>query len=130
MSPQVNGLALVGSIAKLLKAGNAAEATVTSVARALREGLGAGEVNIWFREAHATTFCCVRAAEGDPVPRRKQPKVPERAPDAERIHLVHEAEWLGVLDVTHPFPMPETQEILQIAGDLLAPFLGSLELSE
>lgn len=130
MTPQVNGLALVGSIAKLLKAGNAAEATVASVARALREGLGAREVNIWFREAHATTFCCVRAAAGDPPSMRKQPKVPERSQDAERIHLVHEAEWLGVLDVSHPIPLAETPEILQIAGDLLAPFLGSLELSE
>ncbi|MEP7326205.1 MAG: PAS domain-containing protein, partial [Gemmatimonadota bacterium] len=132
MTTPVSALALIGSIAKLLKAGNAAEVTVTSVARTLREGMGAREVAIWFREAHATTFCCVRAAAGDPAPLRQQVQVPERQPDAERVHLVHEAEWLGVLDLLRDLPPshPDDDPVLQIVGDMLAPFLGSLELSE
>jgi len=131
MTSQAGALALIGSIAKLLKAGNAAELTVTSVARALREGMAAREVGIWFREAHATTFCCVRAAAGDPAPLRQQVQVPERHPEAERIHLVHEAEWLGVLDVLRDRTAhPDDEPVLQIVGDMLAPFLGSLELSE
>lgn len=131
MTSPGSGLTLIGSIAKLLKAGNAAELTVASVARELRQGLGAQEVSVWFREAHATTFCCVRIADGDPPPHRQQLQVPERLPNAERIHLVHEAEWLGVLDVLQSAtPRPDAEQILQIAGDMLAPFLGSLELSE
>ena len=58
-------------------------------------------------------------------------KVPERHPEADRIHLVHEAEWLGVLEVIRGDEQgAEDLQVMHIVGDLLAPFLGALELSE
>jgi two-component system NtrC family sensor kinase len=125
------GLALIGTVAKLLKAGNAAEITVSAVAAVLREGIGASLITIWFRESHATTFCRVVAGEGTEEPLREQGEVPERAMGADRIHLVHEGEWLGVMDAVRAEPGGgEDLQVLQITGDLLAPFLGTLELSE
>ena len=59
-----SGLSLIGTVARLLKAGNAAETTVSAVAAVLKEGVGAERITIWFREAHATTFC--RVVAGDP----------------------------------------------------------------
>jgi len=124
-------LALIGSVAKLLKAGNAAETTVAAVARMLGEGLGAERVEIWFREAHATTFCGVASGGDERQPLHAQQEIPERHLRADRIHLIHEGEWLGVLDLTRRVPGGEDDlQVMQIASDLLAPFLGSLELSE
>ena len=130
-SSDSTGLSLIGAVAKLLKAGNAAEVTVSAVASVLREGIGARRVTIWFRESHATTFCRVTAGDGQEAPLREQPEVPERDADADRIHLVHEGEWLGVMDaVGADRGRPDVAQVLQITGDLLAPFLGTLELSE
>jgi two-component system NtrC family sensor kinase len=125
------GLSLIGTVAKLLKAGNAAEITVSAVASVLREGVQATRITIWFREAHATTFCRVTAGDGTEEPLRDQAEVPEREPGSDRIHLVHEGEWLGVMDAVRPGPGGgEDLQVLHITGDLLAPFLGTLELSE
>jgi two-component system, NtrC family, sensor kinase len=127
----LTGLALIGTVAKLLKAGNAAEVTVAAVAAVLRDGVRAERITIWFREAHATTFCRIMAGQEVNDSLREQTEVPERAPDADRIHLVHEGEWLGVLDAMRKTrDNPEDLQVLQITGDLLAPFLGTLELSE
>ena len=125
------GLDLIGAVAKLLKAGNAAEITVSAAAAVLRDGVQAERVTIWFREAHATTFCRVTAAGGSEDPLREQPQVPEREPGVDRIHLVHEGEWLGVMDAERRgVGGAEDLQVLHITGDLLAPFLGTLELSE
>ena len=125
------GLSLIGAVAKLLKAGNAAEVTVSGVAEVLRAGVQAERITIWFRESHATTFCRITAGVGSEPPLREQSAVPERAAGTDRIHLVHEGEWLGVMDAARPGPGgAEDLQVLQIIGDLLAPFLGTLELSE
>jgi two-component system NtrC family sensor kinase len=125
------GLNLIGTVARLLKAGNAAEITVSAVATVLKEGVGASSITIWFREAHATTFCRVMAGGDGGETLREQPEVPERGPETDRIHLVHEGEWLGVMDAVRPGPADaDALQVLQITGDLLAPFLGTLELSE
>ena len=55
--------------------------------------------------------------------------VPERAAGVERLQIVQEGEWLGVLDVDLN-PTPSQKEVLQVTADLLAPFFGSLELAE
>jgi two-component system NtrC family sensor kinase len=125
------GLALVGAIAKLLKAGNAAELTVTAVATALCEGIRAESILVWFREGHATTYCRVAAGRDAAPLLRGQAEIPEQVPGTERINLVNEGEWLGALEAAG-LP-PESQEeiqLLHITGDLLAPFLSTLELSE
>lgn len=125
------GLHLIGTVARLLKAGNAAESTVSAVASVLRDGVGASRITVWFREAHATTFCRISAGRESDEPLREQAEVPERETGSERIHLVHEGEWLGVLDCLRPGePDPEALQVLHITSDLLAPFLGTLELSE
>ena len=130
-SPDSTGLSLIGAVAKLLKAGNAAELTVSAVASVLKEGIGATRVTIWFRESHATTFCRVMAGEEPESPLREQPEVPERAVGVDRIQLVHEGEWLGVMDVERSGREgTEAIQVLHITADLLAPFLGTLELSE
>jgi two-component system NtrC family sensor kinase len=125
------GLDLVGSVAKLLKAGNAAEITVAAVASILRDGVQADNITIWFREAHATTFCRVMSGRNAEEPLRSQEQVPDRHLDADRIHLVHEGDWLGVLDVIRGERRgPDDLQLMHIVADLLAPFLGTLELSE
>ncbi|MEO8201508.1 MAG: ATP-binding protein [Gemmatimonadota bacterium] len=130
-SRELTGLGLVGAVAKLLKAGNAAEITVSAVAALLRDGVNARSIAIWFREGHATTFSRVVAGPEDAEPLREQAEVPERHPDADRFHLVHEAEWLGVVEVIRGDQQgAEDLQVMQIVSDLLAPFLGALELSE
>jgi two-component system, NtrC family, sensor kinase len=125
------GLHLIGTVARLEQPGNAAEVSVSAVASVLKEGIGASRITIWFREAHATTFCRVTAGGDSDEPLREQPEVPDREPDTDRIHLVHEGEWLGVMDAVLPGPAgADALQVLQITGDLLAPFLGTLELSE
>ncbi|MEO8294216.1 MAG: ATP-binding protein [Gemmatimonadota bacterium] len=125
------GLDLVGSVAKLLKAGNAAEITVSAVASMIREGVQAETITIWFREAHATTFCRVVSGGAGGEPLRAQEQVPDRPIAADRIHLVHEGDWLGVLDVIRgEHKGVDDLQLMHIVGDLLAPFLATLELSE
>ncbi len=130
------GLALLGAVARLLNSGQAAEDALAQAAELLRAGLPAERVGIWMREPNASTFRGLvapaeEAGSAGPGPWRGRRAVPERPPEAERVHLVHEGEWLGVLDAS---VAPERREraagLLQVMGDVLAPYLASIELSE
>ena len=133
-STSPSGLALLGAVARLLNSGQASGDVLVEVAELLRAGLPAARVGIWMREPNASTFRGLVAPPehdtgGGPWHGRRA--VPERTPDAERVHLVHEGEWLGVLDaVVGADRRPAAAEVLQVVGDVLAPFLASIELSE
>jgi two-component system NtrC family sensor kinase len=125
-------LALVGRIARILNTGLAAEETLAGVADALRSGLGADSVQLWLREPNATTLRAIAAPApaGGPRTSRSFAVLPEAAPGTLRLPLLHEGERLGMLEVT-PVPLdPESEALLPVIADILAPFLASIELSE
>jgi two-component system, NtrC family, sensor kinase len=123
-------LALVRSIAGLLNAGLGAEATLAAVTETLRKGLAAQSVTVWLREPGATAFrpVCASAVSESPA---LSPS-PESSPLGEndrRFPLEHEGIRLGLLDITL-LVRPEEAQLLPILADLLAMYLGSLELSQ
>jgi GAF domain-containing protein len=61
----LDGLALLGQVARLLNTGLGAEETVTRVAETLRRGLRAESVVIWLREPNATTMRSIGAPPRD-----------------------------------------------------------------
>ena len=123
-------LTLVGSIARLLNAGLGTEATLTAVTETLRSGLGAQSVTVWLRGPGATAF---RPVSAPPAFERPLPSpAPESSPlgqNDRRFPLEHEGIRLGLLDITL-LVQPEEAQLLPILADLLAMYLGSLELSQ
>ncbi|HEU4570998.1 MAG TPA: ATP-binding protein [Gemmatimonadales bacterium] len=127
---------LLGAVAKLVSAGHGAEDTLTGVADILYRGLPAEEVSLWLREPGATEFRAIVSPPREVLPARRTSAglraVTGGADDATyRFDLVHEGERLGMLEARAAGAFsPERVEILQIAADILAPFLASIELSE
>lgn len=125
-------LQLVGAIAKLLNTGLAAEETLATVAEKLRMGLGAQSVLLWLREPNATTLRAITAPllSGTPRTSRSFAVLPEVGPGTLRIPILHEGERLGMLEIS-PAPISgESEHLLPVVADILAPFLASIELSE
>jgi len=125
-------LALIGRIARLLNTGLAPEETLGSVAETLRQGLGVETVQVWLREPNATTLRAITApaSPGGPRTSRSFAVLPETAPGTLRLPLLHEGERLGMLEVSPATLEPDSELLLPIVADLLAPFLASIELSE
>jgi two-component system, NtrC family, sensor kinase len=123
-------LTLVGSIARLLNAGLGSDTTLASVTETLRGGLGAHSVTVWLREPGATAFHPVSAPPAaESAPQWHSPEsIPLRDNDR-RLPLEHDGIRLGLLDVALPLRQ-EDAELLPIVADLLAMYLGSLELSQ
>ena len=132
----IRGPTLLGAVAKLLTAGDGPEDTLTGVADLLYRGLPAQEVVVWLREPTATDFRAIVSPPSDRVPGRRnssalQALIDDREPTVYRFNLVHEGERLGMLEARTIDPLPEDRlEVLEIASDILAPFLASIELSE
>jgi two-component system NtrC family sensor kinase len=126
------GLHLVGVIAKLLNTGLAAEETLGTVAETIRSGLGARSVLLWLREPNATTLRAITAPPLSGMPRtsRSFAVLPEVAPETLRLPILHEGERLGMLEITPAPTSLETEALLPVVADILAPFLASIELSE
>jgi two-component system NtrC family sensor kinase len=125
-------LALIGLVARLLNTGLGAEETLASVADALRRELGAQMVQLWLREPNATTLRAIGSPPPAAGPRtsRSFAVLPDAPPDTYRLPLLHEGERLGMLELA-PLPPPAIADrLLPIVGDVLAPFLASIELSE
>jgi two-component system, NtrC family, sensor kinase len=123
-------LTLVRSIAGLLNAGLGTEATLAAVTETLRTGLAAQSVTVWLREPGATAFRPVSAPATFESPAFSPS--PESSPLSEndrRFPLDHEGIRLGLLDITL-LVRPEEAQLLPILADLLAMYLGSLELSQ
>jgi len=121
-------LTLIGSITKLLNAGLSTEATLTAVTETLRSGLGAQSVTVWLREPAATAFRSVSSPPASEASTHLQAALRTPGADQRRFPLKHEGIALGILDITLSV-QPEQSELLPILADLLAMYLGSLELS-
>ncbi len=122
-------LALLGSIAKLLNAGLGIEATLAAVAQALRAGLPAERVTLWFREPSATAFRAVAApaAAGGRMSLGSLDAVPHE-PSVHRLLLEQEGTRLGLL-TARLADGDAGLEVLRIVADFLAPYVASAELS-
>ena len=132
----IRGPTLLGAVAKLLSAGDSPEDTLTGVADLLYRGLPAAEVVVWLREPTATDFRAIVSPPSDRAPSRRnsralQELIDDRGPSVYRFNLIHEGERLGMLEARTIDPLPEDRlEVLEIAADIMAPFLASIELSE
>ena len=131
----IRGPTLVGAVAKLLSAGHSPEDTLTGVADLLYRGLPARTVILWVRDPSATQFRAITSppAHADSRTSAQLQALADEAPAGSRIRLplVHEGERLGLLDVEAESALtPERREILEIVGDVVAPFLASIELSK
>ena len=132
----IAGPTLLGAVAKILSAGHGPEDTLTGVADLLYRGLPAQEVVVWLRESAAMEFRAIVSPPQDRTPGPRSSvalqalmEVPE--PSTYRFNLVHEGERLGLLEARTAEPLsPERLEVLEIAADIIAPFLASIELSE
>ena len=121
-------LGLVGSVARLLRAGYDADATLARVTATLAAGLQAREVRLWRRQPGGG----FRAVESPPGAGTTQDAV-EQLPDpgdAMRFPVESAGETLGALDVGHAGGRAGAREALVVVADLLAPFLAAEALSE
>ena len=123
------GLTLVGSIAKLLNGGLEADPVLRGVAEALRTGLAAERVSIWFRDETTGCFRAVEAParDGNPLLLESLELVASGGSGL-RLPLQHDEAQIGLLEVRGD-PDPAQLEILAVVANLLAPFLASLALS-
>jgi two-component system NtrC family sensor kinase len=131
-SEVAEGLNLVGTVARLLNTGLAAEDTIAAVAEALRKGLGVRTVQLWLREPNATTLRAIGAPAlpGGRRTSRSFAVLPDAAETTLRLPLLHEGERLGILELAPAPEAPVRERLLPIIADILAPFLASIELSE
>ena len=123
-------LALVGEVARLLNSGTGTEATLAAVAEALRRGLPADAVCVWVRRPGTTALSPVSAPavpDGPGFEESLDALPPGQRP--RRFALEHEGTRVGLLDVRGNLD-GERQELLAIVTQVVAPYLGSLELSE
>jgi PAS domain S-box-containing protein len=121
-------LALVGAVARLLRAGYDAEVTLARVVTALRSDLPAEAVRLWRREPGAEGF---RSIEPTPAAPGGSPELPPPAPEgAVRFAIESAGDTLGALDVVPESDSAAAREALAIVADLLARFLAADELSE
>ena len=132
----IPGPTLLRAVAKLLSAGHGPEDTLTGVVDLLYRGLPAQEVTVWLREPTATDFRAIVSPPAEQSKGRRnssalQALVEDALPSGYRFNLVHEGERLGMLEArTDGVLAPDRLEILEIAADILAPYLASIELSE
>jgi two-component system NtrC family sensor kinase len=133
----LHGPTLLGAVAKLISAGHSPEETLTGVADLLYRGLPAGEVSIWKRDPGSTEFHAIVSPPVEaPPPRRSSTSLQAvlddgKTPTTYRFGLIHEGERLGMLEAITLEPLSaDRREILEIAADILAPYLASIELSE
>jgi two-component system NtrC family sensor kinase len=121
-------LRLLGSIAKLLNAGLGIESTLEAVAEALRAGVPAQSVTLWFRGHGATVF---RAVSAPAVPQSwisldSLDAVPQE-PSLHQFPLEQDGIRLGLL--TARLDGSAGLDVLQIIADFLTPYVASAELS-
>jgi two-component system NtrC family sensor kinase len=123
------GLALVGSVAKLLNAGLGTQATLAAVAETLRHGLGARSITIWLRPLGASSFHATSAPDSDHPPRTTVSLSELPASRAQRFPLEQDGTPLGLLEADLEGGATG-RDVLTVIADVLTPYLASLELSE
>ncbi|HET8622208.1 MAG TPA: ATP-binding protein [Gemmatimonadales bacterium] len=129
--PQDPPLALLASVGRLLNAGNGLEATLASVADAVRTRLPAASVVLWLRETGRTTWHAIgappSAAPAGTLASLDQLPAPARG--VIRLPLIHEADRLGVLEAALPDGPDRRTDLLDVLAGFLAPYLAGAELS-
>ena len=125
-----SALSLVGQIARILNSGLAPDETLRLAAATIQRGLGSGPVTLWRREANASTFAGLSASSGEHAAVSLD-ELPPPNPSVRRYPLIHGGARLGVLQIDFASPEPRPDPgLIQILGDLLAPFLDAMTLSE
>jgi two-component system, NtrC family, sensor kinase len=119
----------VGSIARLLNANGGVEEALSSVAEALRVGIAAQSVSIWFRDDATGCFRGIEAPRraGEPLRADSLHTIPITE-SAVGLPLLHDEAHIGRLEIRGQ-PDQSQLEVLDIVADLLAPFLASVALS-
>ena len=125
---EASALGLVGSVARLLRAGYDADVTLARVTATLASDLPARHVRLWRRQPGGG-YRAVESPPGEGASQEVAEQLPEPA-GAVRYPVESAGETLGALDVAHPGDRAGTQEALGVVADLLAPFLAADELSE
>ena len=136
------GLAILEDVSSQLASGLGSGEVLVGVAGALSRGLKSGNCLIWVRTPDGAAFRPV-PAEGMPAPIERAEQVMQwvQGPQQEErvdgqwwisIPLVHEGERLGLLEVTidDTAEAPVFRKVIGIVANILAPLLGSFELSE
>ncbi len=138
-----SGLAVLAEATAYLASGTGAEEVLSSMVGALKRGLDLPECRLWIRTREGGTFRAV-GAPGDVEPDEKQAaaigrwmadrslgKAEEDGPQV-RLRLINDGESLGLLEAVLPDDPFATigREVLDTVGKMLAPWLGSIELSE
>ncbi len=121
-------LALVGTVARLLRAGYDTEMTLARVLATLRTDLPATAARLWRRVPGGEGFRSVDAPTAPPSEARELPPSPGGA--TLRFPIEGAGELLGALDVRPDGAPPDAEEALVVVADLLARFLAADELSE
>src|ERR1043165_2571997 len=125
-----SALALISQMARILNSGLPADETLRVVAATLKAGLPARSVVIWRRDTHSASFAGVTVPTGEHAAYSLDQLPPPQA-GTRRYPLVHGGVRLGVLEVVPADPAVQPDPaVLQILGDLLAPFLDTMTLSE
>jgi PAS domain S-box-containing protein len=129
----VADLELLGSIARLLNSGSKPEETLAVVADRLRGSIPALSVSIWRREPNSTALQAITSPrQSRPGARASYTDLPQPLEDIFRLDLKHSGELLGSVDVNFGGHEPSAaiRNLLGIVGDMLAPYMASIELSE
>ncbi|MEP6472664.1 MAG: PAS domain-containing protein, partial [Gemmatimonadota bacterium] len=130
-SDDANAFELIGIVAQLINSGRAPEEVLAGVAEAIRTRLPADKVWIWVREANASTVRAVSAPGGLGTPRYASfSGMPAATLGTLRRILNHEGEQIGLLELETTISGLPGGQVLRVVSDVLAPFLGSLELSQ
>ena len=104
------------------------EDALAAVAEALRLGLKAERVSVWFRDDQTGGFRGLAAPPLDHPPVLASLELIPGADSGVRLPLQHDEARIGLL-VIQAKPDPSQIEILEVVANLLAPFLGSFALS-
>ncbi|MGQ0702155.1 MAG: two-component system sensor histidine kinase NtrB [Gemmatimonadales bacterium] len=127
-----SALELIGQIAGVLNGGLGPDETLRTVAVALQHGLGAQRAVIWRREPRSAGFTGVTRPSRQYFVESLD-ALPPAGPGVRRVPLIHAGTRVGLLELEFvpPAQPPERMAaVLPIVGDLLAPFLGTVALSE
>jgi two-component system NtrC family sensor kinase len=130
--PSAHALVVVGAVTRQLNSGHRPDEVLAAVVETLRGQLDAEAVELWVHEPNSTTFCRI-AAPPDAATVASLDELPPAAPGADRIRLMHDGECVGILEVRRASAATAVDgagALLRIVADLLAIFVGSIELSE